>query len=191
MRDIIVIHGFASSGNSIKSKFIKKEFGSAVKTPSLPSIPEKDIEILEKIIQDCSDPLLIGSSLGGFYSLYMSQKYNLDSILINPLLHIDDIKPYIGNHKYYDNDEIFSFKFDDYLFLKNIEKIIINNKKYNSKIYIIVSKNDKIIPFTKSLDFFYSANVNLKVYKNGNHSFNREKIVISWVKKALSNKENK
>jgi predicted esterase YcpF (UPF0227 family) len=37
-----------------------------------------------KLMKPHYDINLVGSSLGGFYSLYLSNKYNLKAILINP-----------------------------------------------------------------------------------------------------------
>jgi hypothetical protein len=77
--DIIVyIHGFASSSQSKKVQALKERFGSAIISFDLHHEPKKAIEQLEKFIQskikNCNITL-IGSSLGGFYSLYLSGKY--------------------------------------------------------------------------------------------------------------------
>lgn len=45
------------------------------------------------------DITLVGSSLGGFYSRYLSQKYNIKAVLINPCLDpCDIIKQFLGEN---------------------------------------------------------------------------------------------
>lgn len=41
------------------------------------------------------EPVLVGSSLGGYYSLYIGNKYDLKTVLINP-----SIQPYLTAKKY-------------------------------------------------------------------------------------------
>lgn len=46
------------------------------------------------------DITLVGSSLGGYYSLYLSQKYGLKAVLINPCLEPHNIiKLFLGENK--------------------------------------------------------------------------------------------
>jgi len=90
---IIYIHGFGSHGlgskaNAFRNYFKDKE--EAFIAPSLSYVPELAIQTLEELIESCDDVKLIGSSLGGFYALYLAQKYGLKVVLINP-----SIFPYI------------------------------------------------------------------------------------------------
>jgi predicted esterase YcpF (UPF0227 family) len=54
--------------------------------PSLSYIPELAIKTLEELIEsyENEEVKLMGSSLGGFYSIYLSNKYDLKAVLINP-----------------------------------------------------------------------------------------------------------
>lgn len=86
---IIYIHGFSSSGEGHKAKQFRAYFKEdGFIAPSLSYIPELAIKTLEELIESYhGDVKLIGSSLGGYYSLYLSKKYNLRCILINPSIH--------------------------------------------------------------------------------------------------------
>ncbi len=88
MTMILYIHGFGSSGKGQKAELFRTYFnsiGEKYLAPSLSYVPELAIHTLEEIIQTCDEPIsLIGSSLGGNYSLYLSQKYGLKAVLINP-----------------------------------------------------------------------------------------------------------
>lgn len=45
------------------------------------------LENLLKLLLPYCDIFLIGISLGGFYSTYLSEKYNLKAVVINPLIY--------------------------------------------------------------------------------------------------------
>jgi len=86
-RVIIYIHGFGGSGLGTKASLFReyfKERGIEYIAPSLSYIPDLAISTLEELIENCENPSLIGSSLGGFYTLYLTKKYNIRGVLINP-----------------------------------------------------------------------------------------------------------
>jgi len=90
---IIYIHGFGSHGLGSKANAFRSYFqdkGEAFIAPSLSTIPDLAIQTLEELIESYDEVKLIGSSLGGFYTLYLAQKYGLKALLINP-----SIYPYI------------------------------------------------------------------------------------------------
>ena len=91
---ILYIHGFGSSGKGNKANILREELNQYnFFTPSLSYIPDLAIDTLEQLIEYSlckNEPVhLMGSSLGGYYSIYLAHKYNLKAILINP-----SIKPY-------------------------------------------------------------------------------------------------
>jgi predicted esterase YcpF (UPF0227 family) len=85
---ILYIHGFASSGLGTKARQVRDYFAPGVLAPSLPYIPELAVDTLSQLIeslQSCGTPPgLVGSSLGGTYALWLSEKYGLPAVLINP-----------------------------------------------------------------------------------------------------------
>ncbi len=84
---IIYIHGFGSSGRGGKSLQLLEYFKSQnipSISPSLSYVPELAIDTLEQLIESYDEVTLIGSSLGGFYSIYLAEKYGLKAVLINP-----------------------------------------------------------------------------------------------------------
>lgn len=87
---IIYIHGFASSGFGNKARHFRQyctEQHLAYLAPSLPTIPELAIQNLCDLIETLQphEPVhLIGSSLGGYYGLYLAHRYGLKLALINP-----------------------------------------------------------------------------------------------------------
>jgi len=83
----LYIHGFGSSGKGGKSLVLKqyfKEQNLPFISPSLSYVPELAIDTLEQLIESYDDVTLIGSSLGGYYAMYLAEKYGLKAVLINP-----------------------------------------------------------------------------------------------------------
>ena len=85
---IIYIHGFGSNGQGNKARVLRAQFAAeGFIAPSLPNLPQLAISTLEELIESYrkyETVHLIGSSLGGYYALYLAQRYRLKAVLINP-----------------------------------------------------------------------------------------------------------
>jgi len=107
-KTVIYIHGFGSSGFGGKAMLFREYFkkqGVPFLAPSLSYVPRLAIETLKEIASQCANPCFIGSSLGGFYALYLATYFNTRAVLINPALYASStlkrhIKGYATN--YYD-----------------------------------------------------------------------------------------
>lgn len=90
---IIYIHGFGSHGNGSKTIALRnycKANNIPFIAPSLSTIPDLAIQTVEELIeafQAFGEVSLIGSSLGGYYTMYLSHKYALPCVLINPAVY--------------------------------------------------------------------------------------------------------
>ena len=86
---IIYIHGFGGSGQGHKARVFREFFsGGGFVAPSLPTNPELALDTLSELVESFSrfDSVeVIGSSLGGFYALCLSERFPwLRVVLINP-----------------------------------------------------------------------------------------------------------
>lgn len=105
---ILYIHGFNSSGFGAKAEILREKYKDKVLAPSLSNIPKLAIDTLEQILSQClkyeKKITLIGSSLGGYYAIYLASKYNLKAILINPsIFPYHTLAAYIGeNQSFFD-----------------------------------------------------------------------------------------
>ncbi|WP_457607278.1 YqiA/YcfP family alpha/beta fold hydrolase [Nitratifractor sp.] len=85
---ILYIHGFASSGLGAKARLVREHWGKEALAPSLSFIPDLAVDTLEQIVEHSLDRGeavgLIGSSLGGFYALWLSERYRTPAVLVNP-----------------------------------------------------------------------------------------------------------
>ena len=165
---ILYIHGFGSSSFGAKSKVVKNYFGSSnVFSPSLSYVPNLAIDTLEQVIDFCPNiGGIIGSSLGGYYAIYLSHKFNIKSVLINPAIRPYDIlrRAIPKGINYYDNS-FFEFKTQYLDFLKEIE---IANPDI-SKFLVLLQKGDEVLDYREALENFQNGNIILE--EGGNHSF--------------------
>ena len=85
---LLYLHGFRSTPDSPKAvaiaDYCKMHDLVAPSIPQLPISPKDSIKICEKIIQEHQIDTICGSSLGGFYAMYLAEKYHLRCAAINP-----------------------------------------------------------------------------------------------------------
>jgi len=167
---IIYIHGFGSSGEGSKAKLFREYFkakGEAFIAPSLSYVPELAIQTLEELIKSYEGKvMLIGSSLGGFYSLYLSQKYKLYTVLINPAIY-----PYITLNRclgyapnFYDES---SFLWSS-SHINMLEKYKVEEVK-NKYILLLVQKGDETLDYKEAVNKCQGSQ--MIVEEAGSHSF--------------------
>lgn len=170
---IIYIHGFASSGYGSKAQKFMEYFEEDFIAPSLSNIPNLAINTLEQIIEAFMNRgekvSLIGSSLGGFYALYLANKYNLKALLINPAIYpwetLDRYEEVELVENYYDNSR-FEFNHAHILSLKNYEVQEIN---YPNHIMTLLQTGDEVLDYTQAEEKLEETI--LEIEEGGNHSF--------------------
>ncbi len=91
---IIYIHGFGGSGEGQKARLLRQALKKeGIIAPSLPTHPTLAVQTLRELIERFRQmgPVgLIGSSLGGFYALHLSQSFeSVRVVVINPSINPD------------------------------------------------------------------------------------------------------
>lgn len=166
---IIYIHGFGSHGwgskaRSFKAFFKKKK--EAFIAPSLSYIPDLAIQTLEELIESYEDVKLIGSSLGGFYALYLAQKYGLKAVLINP-----SVYPYVTLEKvlgeapsFYDGSH-FQWMKPHLEMLKKYETDLL----FEGNVMLLLQKGDETLDYKEAKTKL--PHVRQIIEEGGSHSF--------------------
>ncbi|MDD5362132.1 MAG: esterase [Ignavibacteria bacterium] len=179
---ILYLHGFASSGMAAKALILREHVikentikNKIVISPDLPAEPAKAMEDISKLLKESREKTLIfGSSLGGFYALYASQKFNLPCVLINPAIipHVS-MESVLGVNKNYKTNEEFEFT-EEYLL--QLEKMY--NEIYISEIkgqdtVLLLAKDDRILDYRKTLAYF-GGHYGLLILENeAGHEFSK------------------
>jgi predicted esterase YcpF (UPF0227 family) len=186
MKNILVIHGF-NSGPGRKSEILKQEFPNCnIFTPQLNNEPLYDLNILQEFIKENSDIHVVGTSLGGFYGMYLAylnrHRDDLHFYIINPCY-----KPFehfcpslyqtFNNFK---TNVSFMLTLDFLNTLYNFQyELTLNLDSNLSNLYFYFGKNDKVIDFTELKEKLYSFNhpVNILETDQDHRHENIEKII--------------
>lgn len=89
MTSILYIHGLNSSPASTKASQLLRVaehcgIAAHLRVPALHHHPRQAMQQLQAAIAELGRPLLVGSSLGGYYATYLAEQHGLSALLINP-----------------------------------------------------------------------------------------------------------
>jgi predicted esterase YcpF (UPF0227 family) len=91
---VLYVHGLNSAPASFKASQLRAAMqvmglGAQLRIPALHHHPRQAIAQLEALIAELGRPLLVGSSLGGYYATHLAERHGLKALLINPA-----VRPY-------------------------------------------------------------------------------------------------
>ncbi len=167
---IIYIHGFASSGFGGKATLFKKYYGDKIYCPTLSHIPQLALNTLEQLIQMQSKNNeqihLVGSSLGGFYSIYLANKYNLKAVLINPAIFPYKTLDKIGQATHYFDMSTFEVTQRHLDFLTSLDVKLPNNER---NFLLLLQQGDETLNYEDAV--LKLENSKMIIEEGGTHSF--------------------
>ena len=165
---ILYIHGFASCGDSTKTRLLRAHFGDEeLLAPDLPVEPDAAMALLEHLVADNDVSLLIGSSLGGFYATALSHKSGLPAVLINPSCHpYRTLAPYVGENDYWCSDETFEWKGE---YLLQLARIAEQMNLPDTELLVLLQSGDEVLDYRVAADVYEAYLV--IVEEGGNHRF--------------------
>lgn len=165
-RPLLYIHGFASSGFSFKAGVLREAF-SDVYAPSLSHIPELAVQTLEEFLRALKGrPLLVGSSLGGYYAQYLAEKYDLPAVLVNPV--VAETIPesgVVGLRQSYFDGSSFEFTLDHLQSLSRYRPDISNPKRFLA----LLQMGDRLLDHHRTLVALSGATIMKD--EGGSHGF--------------------
>jgi predicted esterase YcpF (UPF0227 family) len=172
-KSILYIHGFNSSPFSTKSQLTKQylidhQFNVEFQSPQLLSNPKEAIDQLEGILQSKPDNqwYLMGSSLGGYFSTYLAEKYRIKAALINPAIKpFELLVDYLGEQKNPYTEEVYQVTEQHMIDLKKLFEEKINKKHY----MVMVQTGDEVLDYKQAVEKY--QNCQLIVQQGGDHSF--------------------
>lgn len=167
---ILYIHGFGSSGHGGKASLFREYFEEEVIAPSLSYVPSLAIDTLEQLIEMLLEKGesvgLVGSSLGGYYSIYLASKYNLKAVLINPAVYPYKTLDKIGLAMNYYDSTSFEVTKEHINYLKSIEiDEVVNQERFLT----LLQTEDEVLDYNEAVEKL--PNSELVIEEGGNHSF--------------------
>lgn len=182
---VIYIHGFNSSPQSLKAQQLKAycdrhqlgNSGYELLIPDIDSTPKLAIEGLLRLIQRHSPSpiLLIGSSLGGYYSIYLAQQFkNCAAVLINPAVY-----PYRLLAKMLGEQQNLYTGKKYQLTPEHITQLLaldVNALKDPKRLLLLSQKGDETLDYTEAV--VKLEGIEQRVSEAGNHSYENFNAVI-------------
>ena len=162
---VVYLHGFRSSPNSTKAVMT----GEAVRAlssadhsyewycPQLLASPKASLEMVTKhIVQAKFDRIvIIGSSLGGFYTNYLAEKYQCKGIALNPAVYAArELEPHVGMMTAYDSEEPFDFKAE---YIDELRALQVDPVTDPERYFLIAAKGDELLDWKEMAAFYPGA----------------------------------
>jgi len=162
---VVYLHGFRSSPRSSKAVMT----GEAIKAlstsdnpiewycPQLVASPKASMDMVIKHIEESKHDRLvvIGSSLGGYYTNYLAEKYDCKAVALNPAVRAPkELAPHVGMLTSYDTDEPYDFRPEYIDELKSLQVEQISNP---GRYFLMAAKGDELLDWREMVDFYKGA----------------------------------
>lgn len=115
---ILYLHGLNSSPDSLKAQQLSRAMAhlglaAQLHVPALAHHPRVAIAHLETLIASLGRPVLVGSSLGGYYATHLAERHGLRALLINPAVRPHQLfEGYLGPQTNYYSGETWELTAD-------------------------------------------------------------------------------
>ena len=171
---VIYLHGFLSSPQSQKAtqtlEFVRANYPNLViEIPQLANYPNDAVAIIEQLVTKHKGNKLrfIGSSLGGFLSTFMVEKYSGKAVLINPAVRpFELLVDFLGEHINPNTQQTFLLENKHIEELRQLDTLTLDPK---SDYWVLLQTADATLDYrlaeTKYQDY------KLSVEQGGDHSF--------------------
>jgi uncharacterized protein len=160
--NILYLHGFRSSPQSMKSRLMAAHFAATAHRficPQLPASPAVSIELARELIEDRGEPnrdwALIGSSLGGYYATFLAEQYGCRAALLNPAISpADDLSHYVGVLTRFHSDDTFEWKPD---YLHELEALRVKTISVPQRYLLVAATGDELLDWRLMRDHYAGA----------------------------------
>ncbi|MAV83548.1 MAG: esterase [Gammaproteobacteria bacterium] len=177
---ILYIHGWNSHRDARKALLLKDKINPSknfqVESITLQSHPKEAILQLSKFIEKERGERkvhLVGSSLGGYYATFLSEKYNLKSVMINPAVWAYKIfKNDMGENKNLNTNESYII---DEEWVASLKEIFVE-KPSSENYLVLLQTGDETLNYKFSAEYYDGSKIIID--EGGNHSFENLEIKI-------------
>lgn len=169
---ILYIHGLNSSPASRKASQLTvamARIGKAaqLRVPDLHHHPRQAMIQLEAALVELGRPLLVGSSLGGYYATYLAERHGLKALLINPaVLPHQRFAGYIGTQTNYYNGEVWELTLDHVAALAELE---VAPPQDAERYQVWLQTGDETLDYRDAVAFY--RHCALRIQAGGDHGF--------------------
>ena len=125
--------------------------------PQLLASPKQSMDMVTNHIDqsEADRIVVIGSSLGGFYTNYLAEKYGCKAVALNPAVYAArELAPHVGMMTAYDNDEPFDFRSE---YIDELKALQIQEISNPSRYFLIAAKGDELLDWREMAKFYQGA----------------------------------
>ena len=169
---ILYIHGLNSSPASLKASQLSRamaQLGLAeqLRVPALHHHPRQAIPQLEAAIAELGRPLLVGSSLGGYYATHLAERHGLKALLINPAVSPHRMfDGFLGTQKNLYTDEAWELTHDHVTALAELE---VPAPQDPQRYQVWLQTGDETLDYRLAQQYYRACA--LRIQAGGDHSF--------------------
>lgn len=171
---LIYIHGFLSSPQSVKAQqtveHVKANHPSLImEVPEVPNYPDDAAKLLESIASHHQHKKLrfIGSSMGGFMSTYLLEKYGGKAVLINPAVRpFELLSDNLGDHINPHTNKNFTL---DERHIQQLHHLDVDPIKKSKNYWVLLQTADETLDYRQA-ELKYAGS-KLTIEQGGDHSF--------------------
>jgi predicted esterase YcpF (UPF0227 family) len=159
---VLYLHGFRSSPQSTKAWLV----GQRVQTqhphvhwwcPALPASPKAAMAQIQAAVADWprETSVVIGSSLGGFYTNYLAERYGCKGIALNPAVRAGrELAPHVGMMTAYDSEEPFDFRAE---YIDELNRMQIESITLPERYLLLAATGDELLDWREMAAFYPGA----------------------------------
>lgn len=177
MSEVLYLHGFLSSPQSVKAQATKAWFARhypqvTLHIPQLFNNPGQVKQQLENYIAQHPQLLeqglkVIGSSMGGYLASYLVEQHGGRAALVNPAVRpYELLLGYLGDHINPYTQEPFSLVTDDMHILKSLDTPTL---KAPEQYLVLLQTGDETLDYRQAEHKYQNAQ--LRIEQGGDHSF--------------------
>jgi hypothetical protein len=189
---IIYLHGFNSSPQSQKAQIISHHFKThypdvICHIPALPPEPASAIAQVEQLISQNTmqhaKPVLMGSSLGGFYATYLSEQFDLKAVLINPAVAAHELLiDEVGEQTNFHTGEKYQFTQH---YVEQLRELDVKQIQHPANFMVLLQTGDEMLDYKHTVALF--SHSSLWVSGGGSHAFDNIEQTIPAILNFLKN----
>ena len=169
---ILYIHGFNSAPESRKATQLisvmqRMGLGDQLRVPALHHHPREAMAQLTAAINEMDRPLLVGSSLGGYYATWLAQQHGLKALLVNPAVSPHRMfDGYLGTQTNLYSGETWELTLDHVQALAELEVAAPQDPQ---RYQVWLQTGDETLDY-RNAEKYYKACV-LRIQAGGDHSY--------------------
>lgn len=169
---ILYLHGLNSAPSSHKAQLLAaameaRGLADRLLVPQLPYEPRRAIALAERLAASLGGDLtLAGSSLGGFYALFLAEQLGLKAAFINPAVDAPKLaRQWLGPQKNLYTSEEWVLTEEHAGQLAALDVAVTRPERY----LLLVETGDEILPWRRAVEKF--AGAQQIVVEGGDHGF--------------------